>query len=481
MIRRSVQFPLVLAALAASCLDGRALAASAKPSGPKSPAKACAVQPAVAEAASPRLVERVISAGESQVLQFRMMSYVAIGNPAVADVVVKSGNELLLNGKAPGETNLLVWDKNGRSEYRIAVTAPDQPAAPDLQEAAAAVRRELGSMPVEVSVIGDNLFLTGAVPTAEARALAGAIAAAHQVKVQNFLQVAEAPKATPTAAEVAATLNRIVSGTAVTARVIDDHTVALEGNIENKDSQEQMRQVAQSVGGDVRVVCFFHPANPRMRQVLVRTRVIEVDKLRTRNLGIDWGAVAGGIVSQPILVGPHSHGIGAAVTALEQQNAARVLAEPNLLVMEGNKGSVLIGGEIPVPIAQASGGGTTVTVQYKTFGINLGVEVLGIDEKGISLHVQPEVSTLDDASGVKLNGFQIPGLMTRRAETTVRIRPGESLAIGGLLENTVSKDTQAIPFLSKIPILGELFKSSSFKKGETELVILVTPELKEDK
>jgi pilus assembly protein CpaC len=436
---------------------------------------------------------RVVRVGESQVLKFHWVSKVVVGNSAVADVVPVSDDEVVLNGKAAGETNLLVWDRTGCSEYRVAVTGADRPAAPDLAAIAVTVRGEMGKLPVEINAMGDTLFLTGEVATAEEKALAGAIAAAHQVKVRNFIRVADAPKASQSPAEVVTTLNRIFAGSAVAARAVDEHTVVLEGNATG-DAAEQMRRVAQSLGGTVTVVCYFHPASPRMRQVLVRTRVLEIQKSRTRNLGIDWGSISRGqnnsiSIAPPFLFGQGGVGkglgqlnsIGATVTALEQQNAARVLSEPNLLVMEGNKGSVLIGGEIPVPIAQASGNGTTVTVQYKPFGITLDVDVLGISEEGISLHIRPEVSSLDTADGVQVSGFMIPALRTRRAESVVRIRPGESLAIGGLVENDVSRQTKAIPLLSKIPVLGELFKSHSFQKGETELVILVTPEVKEER
>lgn len=435
---------------------------------------------------------RSVRAGESQVLKFHWISKVVVGNSAVADVVPVSDDEVVLNGKAPGETNLFVWDRTGRSEYRVTVVGADRPVAVDLAGTAVTVRGELAKLPVKVSAMGDTLFLTGEVAQAEEKALAGAVAAAHQVKVQNFIRVADAPKPSQSPAEVAATLDRIFSGSAVTTRVADDHTVVLEGNVTG-DAAEQMRRVAQSLGGSVTVVCYFHTASPKMRQVLVRTRVLEVNKERSRNLGFDWGSIirGGGSIgiAQPFFIGQGGPGtglrqltsIGAAVNALEQQNAARLLSEPNLLVMEGNKGSVLIGGEIPVPIAQGSGGGTTVTVEYKPYGIKLDVDVLGIGPDGISLQVRPEVSSLDNVNAVQMNGFRIPALRTRRAESVVRIRPGESLAIGGLLQKEEARQTRGIPLLSKLPVLGELFKSRSFQKGETELVILVTPEVKEER
>jgi pilus assembly protein CpaC len=232
--------------------------------------------------------------------------------------------------------------------------------------------------------------------------------------------------------------------------------------------------------------------------------VVDIDRIKTKELGIDWGPVSllagpGGTLQrivgeQPFMFGEAGAGpfpldeggplrrfdpLGFKLRALQRQNAARVLSEPNLLVMEGSKGGILIGGEIPIPVAQqsGSGAGTSITVEYKPFGIRLDVEVLNITEDGVNLRVSPEVSALDYTNSVTVNGFNLPALRTRRADTVVFIRRGQTLAIGGLLANDVNKQVKSIPLLSKIPILGELFKDRRFQRGESELVILVTPEI----
>jgi pilus assembly protein CpaC len=481
----SLQFRVALLALTAA-FPGTGLAQAA-------PERGTSIKRTNTATPPPRPRSRALRVGESQVLQFRWVTKVAVGNPAVADVVVVSDDEVLLNGKAPGETNLFVWDRGGRWEYQVAVAGADRPVARDIAQVAAAVRQDLAGMPVEVRVVHDTLFLTGEVGSAEEKARAETIAAVHQAPVRSFLRVAAAPPpARRGTAEVAAALNRVFAGGAVSARALDEGSVVLEGNVAG-DAAEQARRVARTLAPDVTVVDYFSTAGPRRRQVLVRTQVLEVDKRRVRELGIDWGSLTtdenGSFgVSQPFLFGQRAGGggllrpfrIGAAVRALEQQNAGRVLSEPNLLVMEGTKGSVLIGGEIPIPVPQASGGGTVVTVEYRSFGIKLDVDVLGIGEDGINLTVRPEVSMPDSTNSVRLSGFNIPGLQTNRAETTVRVRTGESLAIGGLVQRSEIKQKSAVPILSRIPILGELFKSRRFEKGETELVILVTPEVKEN-
>jgi beta-lactamase regulating signal transducer with metallopeptidase domain/tetratricopeptide (TPR) repeat protein len=239
-------------------------------------------------------------------------------------------------------------------------------------------------------------------------------------------------------------------------------------------------QVAKSRAGDVTVAGPANPARPRRRQVLLRTRVLEVKKQRAQDLGIDWGSLAGNnparAISQPFLFGHRAAGggraalnpIGATVRALEQQDALHVLSAPNQLVREGEKGTIHIGGEIPIPLPPGKKG-SAASIGYLPFGILLVVNVLGISEDDISLRVRFEASTIDPSRSVSQNGFSVPGVLAHTAVGVERIRPGDSLAIGGsMLQNQV-----------KNPVLAGLLKSPSFRKGESELVILVTPELKE--
>jgi pilus assembly protein CpaC len=501
MNNRWVQFPLVLALLPFACPQAGSAASPGNCglrivdcglSDKRSPIPQSAIRIPQSTSAPGLIVVRV---GESKVLRFQWLAKVAIGNPAIAGVNIWSDDRVLINGRAPGRTNLIVRDRSGEWNCQVAVEGDDRPPTPNMEALAAAVRRDLDAA-VGVRAIGDTLFLDGEVRSADAKQRAAAIAAAHYGKVQNLLVVREVPAAPDhprqTAAELVTALNGIFAGGPVTARALDEYTAILEGNVTG-EAAERARQVGKELAKGVAVVDYFQNASPRMRQVLVRTRVMDVNTQRARQVGLDWGSItlSGGTVSitQPFRFGQQFAGgvlkqlspIGAEVHALVEQNAARILSEPNLLVMEGNSGKTLIGGEIPIPIAQGSGGGTSVTVEYKPFGISLGVDVLSIRDDGITLRVRPEVSDLDFSQAVTANGFKIPALRTRRAESVVRIRPGESLAIGGLLQHTESKTTSAIPLLSKIPVLGALFKSRSFQKGESELVILVTPEVMEEK
>lgn len=441
---------------------------------------------------------RTLKIGESQVLEFRWVNKIAIGNPSVADVVALSDNQVLVNGKTTGETNLFVWDKRGQHEFKVAVGEGQQ----DLTQVARTVSRELGKDQIQVRAIGDSLFLFGQVKSQAEQQQAEAVAVAYTKNVKNFIQLVQDGQAEPErpAHAVAAALNDIFRNGSIRARALPDGaTVVLDGS-PSPEAAEQAHRVAEAMAkGAVTIVDAFGAAG-NQRQVLVRARVVDIDRVRSRELGIDWGPVQIGssgvriVGEQPFQFGEARPGpigldqggplnrldpIGFKLRALERRNAARVLSEPNLLVMEGSKGGIHIGGEIPIPVAQQAGGGfgTAITVQYKPFGIRLDVAAISITDQGVTLRISPEVSSLDYTNSVTVNGFNLPALRTRRADSVVHIRNGQTLAIGGLLQNDLNKQTKAIPLLSKIPVLGQFFRDTRFQKGQSELVILVTPEL----
>ena len=163
-----------------------------------------------------------------------------------------------------------------------------------------------------------------------------------------------------------------------------------------------------------------------------------------------------------------------ALDLAESDGLVTTLAEPNLTALSGETASFLAGGEIPIPISQALG---TVSVEYKQYGVSLSFSPIVLSDGRISMRVRPEVSQLSDAGSVRLNNFVIPGITTRRAETTLELGSGQSFIIGGLLSQSASNTVDKAPFLGDIPILGSLFRSTSYRKNKTELVIVVTPYL----
>jgi len=171
--------------------------------------------------------------------------------------------------------------------------------------------------------------------------------------------------------------------------------------------------------------------------------------------------------------------IAAFVKALEQDNVLQILAEPNLVTTNGREANFLVGGEFPVPILQGVGAAGAVTIQFKEFGIRLLFTPVMTGNKTIKLALRQEVSTIDFANAVTLQGFVIPALSTRRAETNVELGEGQTFVVAGLMDNRETDAFSKIPVISSIPVLGSLFKSKIENKNNTELVMLVTPEVTE--
>jgi len=165
------------------------------------------------------------------------------------------------------------------------------------------------------------------------------------------------------------------------------------------------------------------------------------------------------------------------IKALQTKNLLQILAEPNVLALNGAEASFLAGGEFPFPVVQGSGGLQSVTIQFKEFGIRLGFTPTILDDGQIRLKVAPEVSALDFANAVTISGFTVPALSTRRANTQVQLRDGQSFAIAGLLDNRTTEVAAKIPVLGDVPILGNFFKSKTTNRSATELLVMVTPRL----
>jgi pilus assembly protein CpaC len=166
--------------------------------------------------------------------------------------------------------------------------------------------------------------------------------------------------------------------------------------------------------------------------------------------------------------------LGAVIKALQQKNLLQLLAEPNLIAVNGKESSFLAGGEFPFPIVQPGQGYTAVTIQFKEFGVRLKFTPLIMPNGNIHLRVAPEVSALDFSNALTISGFVVPALSTRRAETEFEIQDGQSFVIAGLMDNRLTDISQKIPGLGNVPIIGNLFKSKNGQKSTTELMVLVT-------
>ena len=245
-------------------------------------------------------------------------------------------------------------------------------------------------------------------------------------------------------------------------------------------------------------------------QVVLNVKVAEVNRSRLKELGFDFFVNAlnsrriegsgslgffGGQVkrpSMPLLENPLGEKVGIAldyvtlsgdrriqsvVRALEADGTLKTLASPNLVAVNGEKASFLAGGEIPIPVIQGGSGTSSINIIFKEYGVKLDFAPTVIDSGIINLRVRPEVSQPDYTNAVEISGFLIPGFRTRRVDTVVELRDGQSLVIGGLTNTEVQKKSSGIPFLSAIPVLGALFRNSYESITENELVILVSPRI----
>jgi pilus assembly protein CpaC len=241
-------------------------------------------------------------------------------------------------------------------------------------------------------------------------------------------------------------------------------------------------------------------------QVLLQCKVAELNEQRLSEFGLDWithaasdklaGALSGGLFitkveqpGDPLRIGPTTDGfttyqkadgsltLMGTLRAMEQKGAARTLASPNLVALSGDSASFLAGGEFPVPIAQATQQGIQITIVWKEFGVKLGFIPTVLDSNRIKLFVAPEVSAPDNTHAVLLNGYIVPGLVTRRISTTVELRDGEVLVIGGVKQREVTKTISKFPILGDIPLISLLFKHSKTETLDRDLVIVVSPQI----
>ncbi len=360
---------------------------------------------------------------------------VTISDPKIADVQILSPTQLLIAGKAPGTTDLVVFDAQGQAEQLEIVVSADR-----------------------TGVLGE---LQGLFP--------GSKLALHQSR----------------------------------------DTLVITGVLPHVDDVTRLRKYMDLSGmkyADMTTI-------PGVQQVQIKVMVAEANRVAIRALGINSffgghdflggsqiGPDVGGALNpisigtdsliSPLPVNPSSSlfgvfthsNIAVFVQALAENQYLRVLAEPNLVALSGEEASFLAGGEFPIPIVQGAGASTTgvsLSIEYKKFGVQLKFRPTVTGDGTIRLHVAPEVSELSNTGAITLQGFSIPGLLTRRAETTVELKSGQSFGMAGLISQSTQARSSRVPGLGDLPVLGSLFRSVRYKQGNTELVLLVTASLVE--
>jgi pilus assembly protein CpaC len=380
--------------------------------------------PQMAPGSQQPVYERVsLTAGRSLVLttEFDIVR-IAVTNPAIADAVVVQPREILIDGKAPGTISLIVWGGAARKQYDLVV----DPGVAALQQQ---FQNLFPGEDIRVDVTEEALVLSGNASSNAVMLRAGEIATASssKLKIINLLQLPGGSESQQVMLQVRfAEVNR---------RAVSELGVSLFVNRTGWAGRSTTQQFAAPdfEEGDLTFTDFLN-----------------------------------------LFFFSRDEGVGAVVRALKSRGFFQSLAEPNLIAYNGQEASFLAGGEFPVPVVQGNSG--SVSVLFKEFGIRLTFRPT-IAGDVIRLKVRPEVSSLDFNNGITLSGFRIPALITRRAETDVELRDGQSFAIAGLLNNISQEDAAGIPLLSNLPIIGNLFKSRADRAERTELMVLITPRL----
>src|SRR5215216_559736 len=366
--------------------------------------------------------------GQSKLITFATpIERFSVSNPEIAEAVLVGGNQVVVNGKAFGQVNFIAWEKG------------------------------TGRFVVFDVYVRTNLSLIDS----QIRALFP----------KDDIRLSQA-----------------------------NGSVVLSGQVSDPKIATQAEAVVQAAG--FKTVNLLESPVKNLSQVQLMVRVAEVNRSKMRDLGSSYmyqgSPGAGGFISgggpgsltdarNGILTGAFSGlnllvlGGNAAtmIKAMQTNGALRALAEPNLIAMNGQEASFLAGGEFPIPIVQGGSGnqGNAVTIVFKEYGVRLNFKPTIIDEDHIRLELEPEVSTLDFANGVRFDGFVIPALRTRRAKTGVELRDGQSFALAGLLDNNETQSMSKVPGIGDIPILGNLFRSKQFQKNESELMFIVTAQM----
>jgi pilus assembly protein CpaC len=378
---------------------------------------------------------------------------VSITDPTVASAVVVSPRQVLINGLKPGAGTLILWDDQERPRsFNISVEL-------DVNALRQALTEMIPGENVQAVQSGAALVLTGNVTSKAVADRAALLAGTISPSVVNLITVLEGRQVVNLAVKIAEVDRSALNQLGMT--IFSTGATNTLGVV----STQQFGGVSANVGAV--------PATTSGGGQVSGTSVAAGGIGRT-NFGSP-GSFGFTDVLNLFLFRPDLN-LGTTIKALQAQNILQILAEPNVMAVNGTESSFLAGGEFPFPVVQG-GSNNAVTVQFKEFGIRLNF-VPHIQQDGmIRLKVSPEVSSLDFANGLNISGFTVPALTSRKATTEVDLKDGQSFAIAGLMDNRVSEVAQKVPGLSTIPFIGNFFKSKSTNKTNTELLVMVTPKL----
>ena len=376
---------------------------------------------------------------------------ISLADPAIAEAIVVSPNQVLVNGKAPGGVSLLIWDEADQSQdFEVSVDI-------DTLSLSQKIHDVFPNEPVQIETSKDVVMLSGRVSSAAVADKILEVVKNVTPKVTSLMEIPPAP--------------------------IGDVLIEVKFAEVDKSALTQLGINILSLPGAKNIGALgteqFNP--PGFQGTLgsntpstTTTTTGSSSTTTTSSNGFNLSDMLNIFLFRPDL------NLAATIKALQENNVLEILAEPNLLTASGKDASFLAGGEFPFPVVQSSGGTgsfPTVTIQFKEFGVRLNFTPTLMDNNMIHLKLKPEVSALDFTNALTLQGFVIPALSTRRVESEVNLKDGQSFAIAGLVDNRVTEILEKVPGIGDLPIIGKLFRSKSITKSRTELLVIVTPRI----
>jgi pilus assembly protein CpaC len=382
-----------------------------------------------------------ITVGKSIVIDYPGdIRQISTSNPEVVDASPVTTREILMSGKGLGSATMVVWSKaDQRMFYNVTVELNLEPLRRILQDT-------FPEEKIDIHSSRDSITLNGTVSNKDIADRAVALSATFAKTVVNNLQIAPGPI---------------------------EKQILLRVKFAELD-----RSKAQQFGVNILSNGAFGTIGGISTGQFGQGNSVQASTAPSANGVVSRGTISVADALNIFAFRPDLN-IATFVKALEQENVLQILAEPNLVTTNGKEANFLVGGEFPVPILQGVGAAGAVTIQFKEFGIRLLFTPIMTGNKTIKLALRQEVSTIDFANAVTLQGFVIPALSTRRAETNVELAEGQTFVVAGLMDNRETDAFSKIPVISSIPVLGSLFKSKIENKNNTELVMLVTPEVTE--
>jgi len=368
----------------------------------------------------------------------------SLADPEIAEAIVVSPTQVLVNGKKPGGVSLLLWDETDQSQaFEVSVDI-------DVLGLSQKIHEVFPAENVHIDTSKDVVIITGKISSA---AVADKILEVVKGAAGKVTSMMEVPP--PLTGEILLQ---------VRFAEVDRSAVSQFGfNLLSTGAGKTIGSLSTQQFGGLQtwnISDTFPVKGPQA------------------NTGETFSTSQIANALNLFLFNPNIH-LGAAIQALQAKNLLQILAEPNLMTESGKEATFLAGGEFPYPTIQGVGTGSTnsITIQFKEFGIRLSFTPILAADGTIHLKVKPEVSTLDFANGITLNGFSLPALSTRRVESEMRLADGQTFAIAGLVDNRVTELLSKIPGLGDIPVLGKLFQSKSFNRSKSELLVIVTPHI----